>query len=241
MNLWYYSQDKQQKGPIPESELIAMLQNGYLPQTTLAWRDGMEKWSQAKLCKELVLPVVTPPPLPEEALDDTLEPHIMVPPQRVEKSLGSQDNLLYTMFCNEVLPHHKQGAWVAPAPIPKANRLFPQRITAKQSKSSMLYKEQYAFINLYDIQTFQSNLEYDAITVVLNSEHVPCFAISSIRNSHKLLGFDDAYLVVLHTRDEEIIIGQLDNVLPNGSVMLLGIDFLEKCPKIDLPNMEIAV
>jgi hypothetical protein len=41
---WHYSKNGQQHGPVNEAELIAMVQNGSVAPTDLAWNKGMDGW-----------------------------------------------------------------------------------------------------------------------------------------------------------------------------------------------------
>lgn len=41
---WYYSQNGQQLGPVPEQELTRLAANGTLNATSLVWHDGLADW-----------------------------------------------------------------------------------------------------------------------------------------------------------------------------------------------------
>src|SRR6202171_1685783 len=41
---WYYELDHRQMGPVSESELEQLVQQGTIQPATLVWRSGMEKW-----------------------------------------------------------------------------------------------------------------------------------------------------------------------------------------------------
>jgi hypothetical protein len=60
--MWYYSQNNQQMGPVPEDQLKSMLRGSSLPATTLVWKEGMSDWKPASeiLALSVALPVVTP-------------------------------------------------------------------------------------------------------------------------------------------------------------------------------------
>lgn len=42
--MWYYVENGQQRGPVGEAELDALLQAGKINSETLIWRDGMANW-----------------------------------------------------------------------------------------------------------------------------------------------------------------------------------------------------
>ena len=42
---WYYEQNGQRQGPVPESELTTLLANGTITPQTLVWKEGMENWA----------------------------------------------------------------------------------------------------------------------------------------------------------------------------------------------------
>lgn len=44
---WYYIDKGQQKGPISQDQLLALLQQGILQRTTPIWTDGMPDWQPA--------------------------------------------------------------------------------------------------------------------------------------------------------------------------------------------------
>ena len=44
MSMWYYTRDGQQNGPISEVELKGLVASGRLPDTSLAWAEGMTDW-----------------------------------------------------------------------------------------------------------------------------------------------------------------------------------------------------
>ena len=43
--VWYYAANGQQKGPVPQSQLLAMVRDGGLEAETLAWTAGMTDWA----------------------------------------------------------------------------------------------------------------------------------------------------------------------------------------------------
>ena len=42
---WYYEQNGQRQGPVPESELPGLLASGAINQRTLVWREGLANWT----------------------------------------------------------------------------------------------------------------------------------------------------------------------------------------------------
>jgi hypothetical protein len=46
-NMWYYIKDDQRKGPISESDIRGLVENGTITRDTLVWREGMSDWQQA--------------------------------------------------------------------------------------------------------------------------------------------------------------------------------------------------
>lgn len=45
--MWYYSEQNQQKGPVPFEELKGLAQSGYLKPSDLVWEDGTPDWVRA--------------------------------------------------------------------------------------------------------------------------------------------------------------------------------------------------
>jgi hypothetical protein len=54
---WYYSQQNQQKGPVPEEQLRQLATSGQIQPTDLAWKQGMAQWVQVG--------TIIPPPPPD--------------------------------------------------------------------------------------------------------------------------------------------------------------------------------
>jgi hypothetical protein len=44
---WYYMQDNQQIGPVPQSQLVQLMQNGAIQSDTFIWSEGMADWKPA--------------------------------------------------------------------------------------------------------------------------------------------------------------------------------------------------
>lgn len=53
MKKWYYTLDGQQQGPVSEFELKGLVANGRLPETSLAWAEGMTDWQPISSIAEL--------------------------------------------------------------------------------------------------------------------------------------------------------------------------------------------
>lgn len=64
MITWYYAIGQDQKGPISEADLRALIKSGQLGRETLVWRDGMDSWQPADKSPGLADVFVMPPPLP---------------------------------------------------------------------------------------------------------------------------------------------------------------------------------
>lgn len=62
---WYYEQNGQRQGPVPESELPKLLAAGTITQRTLVWREGLADWTP--LADTWTPPAAGVPPLPDEA------------------------------------------------------------------------------------------------------------------------------------------------------------------------------
>ncbi|HUT25652.1 MAG TPA: DUF4339 domain-containing protein [Sumerlaeia bacterium] len=66
MKQWFYSEQGEQRGPIPEDQFVQMFQSGQLRADTLVWTEDMAEWTCASEIENLVPAVVpTPPPLPK--------------------------------------------------------------------------------------------------------------------------------------------------------------------------------
>jgi len=60
---WYYANNGQQAGPVPEVELDALVQRGVVTPTTLVWRDGMADWQPYGAVRAPTRPVPAAPPV----------------------------------------------------------------------------------------------------------------------------------------------------------------------------------
>ncbi|HUT35737.1 MAG TPA: DUF4339 domain-containing protein [Planctomycetota bacterium] len=63
---WYVGQGGQQRGPLSEADLRAMIARGEVAPTDLVWKDGMAEWKAANAVPELrpapAAPAAPPPP-----------------------------------------------------------------------------------------------------------------------------------------------------------------------------------
>jgi uncharacterized RDD family membrane protein YckC len=66
MKQWNYAEGDQIKGPIPEDELIQLIQSGRLPKNALVWTEGQQDWSPASEINGLLPPELQP------SLDESL-------------------------------------------------------------------------------------------------------------------------------------------------------------------------
>jgi hypothetical protein len=60
---WYYSEDKQQKGPVTEEKFAELVRNGVIRADTLVWRQGMDAWqpySKVFSASQTTAPAITP-------------------------------------------------------------------------------------------------------------------------------------------------------------------------------------
>lgn len=60
MGEWYYSENGNQRGPVGENEIRAMMAAGTVNARTLVWRDGMDQWREIGLLAEWGGQVVAP-------------------------------------------------------------------------------------------------------------------------------------------------------------------------------------
>lgn len=74
---WYYEKDGVQHGPIPESELKALIERGEISRTNLAWRPGEKDWTETGTFEHLMPAFRTPPPVPPSSKG---EPPPIAPP-----------------------------------------------------------------------------------------------------------------------------------------------------------------
>jgi hypothetical protein len=77
--MWYYAQNNQQMGPIPEEEMKAKLRGGILVGSTLAWKEGMSDWKPVSEIPELstVLLSAVPPLSRDLSATPTADPPSM--------------------------------------------------------------------------------------------------------------------------------------------------------------------
>jgi hypothetical protein len=75
MKEWYYAEDGQQQGPVPQDRIVEMLRSGTLAADALVWTEGMSAWAPASKTETLAEPDVSPPdiPTPEPETPDAPE------------------------------------------------------------------------------------------------------------------------------------------------------------------------
>jgi uncharacterized RDD family membrane protein YckC len=60
--MWYYSENGEQRGPVTDADLEALVQTGKIDSETLVWREGQGDWQPYRTVKPG--PTGTPPPVP---------------------------------------------------------------------------------------------------------------------------------------------------------------------------------
>lgn len=61
MGQWFYNDAGQQRGPVSENEIGALLENHRIPGDTLVWCDGMAEWKPASTINAFQASPYTPP------------------------------------------------------------------------------------------------------------------------------------------------------------------------------------
>ncbi|MGV2108834.1 RDD family protein [Agrobacterium vitis] len=79
MAAWYYAAGQDQKGPVGEDEIRALIKSGQITRETNVWREGMDAWQQAAEHPDLSSALSIPPPLPV-ASSGKRPPPIFEPP-----------------------------------------------------------------------------------------------------------------------------------------------------------------
>ena len=79
-DLWYYSQNGRQNGPVSIQELQSLAANGGLERTDLVWKEGMTAWASAATITNLFStlpprPPAQPPPFGQSDPLDFLKPN----------------------------------------------------------------------------------------------------------------------------------------------------------------------
>jgi uncharacterized RDD family membrane protein YckC len=62
--MWYYVENGQQRGPVQESDLDALRQEGKITSETLVWREGMDNWQPLSQVQPAAAGVATAAPAP---------------------------------------------------------------------------------------------------------------------------------------------------------------------------------
>jgi hypothetical protein len=81
--MWYYASQGQQRGPISEEQLQAMVRDGSLTREDLVWREGMPAWQAAGEVAGLdfpLRPAYLPPPPPPTDSSPYAPPRYQAPP-----------------------------------------------------------------------------------------------------------------------------------------------------------------
>lgn len=73
MRQWFYTQQGEQSGPIPEDAIVEMFRTGQLPADTLVWAEGLDEWTAARDIENLVPAPLSPPPVPAAAPPATVQ------------------------------------------------------------------------------------------------------------------------------------------------------------------------
>ena len=83
---WFYTDNRERRGPFPEEQLKHLASSGQLKPTDLVWKKGMAAWVRAAEIEGLipttaaaVPPPAIPPPLPQAAL----MPSALLTPKRI--------------------------------------------------------------------------------------------------------------------------------------------------------------
>lgn len=64
MRQWFYTQQGQQHGPIPEDNIVELFRSGQLSVDTLVWTEELDNWTAARNIDRLVPASLPPPPIP---------------------------------------------------------------------------------------------------------------------------------------------------------------------------------
>ncbi len=97
MSEWYYTQNRQQRGPVTEAELKRLAESGELRAGDLVWREGMANWAPAAAASGLFPPAgatgePTPkPPLVSEPAVAQPAPAAAGPPGQATRRLDWDD------------------------------------------------------------------------------------------------------------------------------------------------------
>lgn len=80
MKQWFYSEDSQQMGPVAESELSALLEQGRISPDALVWSEGMAEWTPLGQVAEFNLSPYAPPASDTDSAVNW-DPHLPTGPQ----------------------------------------------------------------------------------------------------------------------------------------------------------------
>lgn len=72
-NMWFYEENGQRKGPVPENEIIQIIKSSIISHETSVWKQGFADWLKVeKTDLRVHLNKDTPPPLSGEHINNTL-------------------------------------------------------------------------------------------------------------------------------------------------------------------------
>ena len=93
---WYYTENRERRGPFSEAQLKQIAASGQLKPTDLVWKKGMAAWQRASELPWLFPPrsKAAPPPLPPGIVPSV--PKVMPPPLPQEASSSAQPGRLFS-------------------------------------------------------------------------------------------------------------------------------------------------
>ena len=96
--MWYYSQNNQQLGPVPEEQIKSMLRAASLSSSSLVWKEGMTDWKPVTEIPELAIainasaPSAYTPPANNPYASPMSQPARTVAPQASQAPMGAPIN-----------------------------------------------------------------------------------------------------------------------------------------------------
>ncbi len=96
--MWYYSQNNQQLGPVPEEQIKSMLRAASLSSSSLVWKEGMTDWKPVTEIPELAIainastPSAYTPPASNPYASPMSQPAGTVAPQASQAPMGAPVN-----------------------------------------------------------------------------------------------------------------------------------------------------
>ena len=71
--IWYYEQNGQRLGPVPESNIMGLIQSGILTRESSVWKSGLADWQKIEDTElRAHLNNNVPPPLPARNVSNTV-------------------------------------------------------------------------------------------------------------------------------------------------------------------------